>query len=150
MVAYWIDFGASYSPESMTNFSWRFPIAFQVVFGVILAVGILYLPESPRWLLTRDRHEEGLSILASLAGLPEDHPDVQLQKTLIMDSIRQSGVGVKTPFSALLTGGKTQNFRRMMLGSSSQIMQQLGGCNAAIYYFRKCLVQILLCITNNA
>lgn len=47
-----------------------------------------------------------------------------------------SGQGGKsTPFSAVLTGGKTQHFRRMMLGVSSQLMQQIGGCNAVIYYF---------------
>jgi MFS family permease len=33
VIAYWIDFGASYGPPDLT---WRFPIAFQVVFGLIL------------------------------------------------------------------------------------------------------------------
>lgn len=37
--------------------------------------------------------------------------------------------------SAVFTGGKTQHFRRMLLGASSQFMQQVGGCNAVIYYF---------------
>lgn len=37
--------------------------------------------------------------------------------------------------SAVFTGGKTQHFRRMLLGASSQFMQQIGGCNAVIYYF---------------
>lgn len=36
--------------------------------------------------------------------------------------------------SAVFTGGKTQHFRRMLLGSSSQFFQQIGGCNAVIYY----------------
>lgn len=35
--------------------------------------------------------------------------------------------------SAVFTGGKTQHFRRMLLGSSSQFFQQIGGCNAVIY-----------------
>lgn len=53
-----------------------------------------------------------------------------------MDSLRASGhKGGNTPFSALFTNGKTQHFRRMMLGASSQLMQQIGGCNAVIYYF---------------
>lgn len=34
----------------------------------------------------------------------------------------------------MFTGGKTQHFRRMLLGASSQFMQQVGGCNAVIYY----------------
>ena len=54
-----------------------------------------------------------------------------------MDSIRASGYAGRkgTPLKAVFTGGKTQHFRRMMLGVSSQFMQQVGGCNAVIYYF---------------
>lgn len=43
-------------------------------------------------------------------------------------------VGKNTPLSAVFTGGKTQHFRRMLLGCSSQFFQQIGGCNAVIYY----------------
>lgn len=120
----------------MDDFTWRFPIAFQIIFGFVLGIGAYFLPESPRWLLSRDRHEEGLAVISALYGLPEDHPTTQLQKTIIMDSIAASGhKGGKTPYSALFTNGKTQHFRRMLLGSSSQLMQQVGGCNAVIYYF---------------
>ncbi|KAH8753762.1 hypothetical protein F5882DRAFT_432349 [Hyaloscypha sp. PMI_1271] len=133
MIAYWIDYGASYGPDNLT---WRFPIAFQIVFGIILIAGTWFLPESPRWLLTKDRHEEGINVIAALSGLETTDPETQLQHSLIIDSIRASGhSGGKTPMSALFTGGKTQHFRRMLLGSSSQFFQQLGECNAVIYYF---------------
>lgn len=41
---------------------------------MILAVGTLYIPESPRWLLDMDRDEEGMRVLADLHGEgdPED------------------------------------------------------------------------------
>ena len=133
MIAYWIDYGASYGPDNLT---WRLPIAFQIVFGVILIVGTWFLPESPRWLLTKDRNEEGINVIAALSGLETTDPETQLQHSLIIDSIKASGhAGGKTPMSALFTSGKTQHFRRMLLGSSSQFFQQLGGCNAVIYYF---------------
>lgn len=134
MIAYWIDYGASYGPDDLT---WRFPIAFQCVFGVILIVGTCFLPESPRWLLTKDRHEDALNVIAALNGLETSDDEVHIQHTIIVESIRASGheSGKSVPFSALLTGGKTQHFRRMLLGASSQFMQQLGGCNAVIYYF---------------
>ena len=93
-------------------------------------------PESPRWLLTKDRHEDAQVVLASLAGRPTQDAEVQLQLNVIVDSIRASGhKGGVTPVSSLVTGGKTQHLRRMLLGASSQMMQQLGGCNAVIYYF---------------
>lgn len=134
MISYWLNFGASKSTND--DFTWRFPIGFQCIFGIILIIGAYFLPESPRWLLAKDRFEEGTSVISALNGLPEDHEDTVLQRTIILDSIAASGgKGGKTPFKALLTNGKTQHLRRVLLGSSSQLMQQLGGCNAVIYYF---------------
>ncbi|KAH8706959.1 general substrate transporter [Phaeosphaeriaceae sp. PMI808] len=133
LIAYWIDYGCSFGSD---QFSWRFPIAFQSVFAAILLVGMLWLPESPRWLLTKDRHEDAAKVIAALRGHAVDDEETRFEAHIIMDSIRASGhKGGITPFSALFTNGKTQHFRRMMLGASSQLMQQIGGCNAVIYYF---------------
>ncbi|KAL2074832.1 hypothetical protein VTL71DRAFT_8611 [Oculimacula yallundae] len=133
MIAYWIDYGASYGPDDLT---WRFPIAFQIIFGIILIVGTWFLPESPRWLIMRDRHEDAIDVIAALSGLETTDSDVALQHSLIVDGIKASGhAGGEVPYSALFTNGKTQHFRRLLLGSSSQFFQQLGGCNAVIYYF---------------
>lgn len=76
-------------------------------------------------------------MLAALDGRPADDPSVRAQAAVIVESIKASGHvnGQSTPFSALFTHGKTQHFRRMMLGLGSQMMQQLSGCNAVIYYF---------------
>jgi hypothetical protein len=87
------------------------------------------LPESPRWLLARNRPDDAATSLAALRGLRRDDPEVQLQLGIIVDSLKISGGagGESTPFSALFTGGKTQHFRRMLLGASSQMFQQIGG-----------------------
>lgn len=128
LIAYWTDFGCSYGPPDLT---WRFPIAFQVVFGIVVMIGPYWLPESPRWLLTKDRNEEATRVIAALRGLSVDDDETKLQANIIIDSIRASGhKGGVTPFSALFTGGKTQHFRRMMLGSSAQIFQQVRICSS--------------------
>jgi MFS family permease len=85
LIAYWIDFGASYGPDDLT---WRFPIAFQCIFGIFIVVGMVFLPESPRWLFVKERYEEGESVIASLYAKEISSHEVQLQKTLILDSIR--------------------------------------------------------------
>lgn len=97
---------------------------------------MIWLPESPRWLLTRERFEEGEIVIAALRGLELDDKETQLQKTIILDSIKASGYGnsKRTPMKALFTNGKTQHFRRMLLGVSSQFMQQVGGCNAVVSF----------------
>jgi hypothetical protein len=81
--------------------------------------------------MTRDRHDQAITSLAAIRGHHRDDEEIKLEASVISDSIRASGhVGGNTPFRALFTGGKTQHFRRMMLGVSSQFFQQVGGCNA--------------------
>ncbi|KAH7134584.1 general substrate transporter [Dactylonectria estremocensis] len=135
LIAYWIDFGASYGSDDLV---WRFPIAFQVLFGLVLCLCMPFLPESPRWLLTHERYEEAEKTLAAIRGYEIDSPETKTERDTILDSIRSSGLisGQKsTPIKALFTGGKTQHLRRLLLGSGSQFMQQVGGCNSVIYYF---------------
>lgn len=158
-IAYWIDFGAHYGPDDLV---WRFPIAFQIVFGVIIIVGMFFLPDSPRYLISKDRIQEGEYVLAALGGYEVHDQETQIQKNLVIDSIRayvcclevlpnksvtnldnSSGAGATTRYRDLLTGGRSQHLRRMLIGSSSQIFQQLSGCNAVIYYLPVLLKQSL-------
>ncbi|KAI1080278.1 general substrate transporter [Whalleya microplaca] len=133
LIAYWIDYGCTYGPHP---FVWRFPIAFQCAFAIVVLILMTKLPESPRWLLTKDRNEDAATVLASLNNERRDDPAVMSQMAAIVDAIRMSGhAGGVTPMKDLFTNGPTQHFRRLLLGASSQMMQQLSGCNAVIYYF---------------
>ena len=50
VIAYWLNYGFWFITD-MGSFQWRFPIAFQIVFAVLLIIGILLFPESPRYVL---------------------------------------------------------------------------------------------------
>mgnify|MGYP001564691502 CR=1 FL=1 len=92
------------------------------------------LSTAPRWLLTAGRHVEAQRVIAALADDKYDGEATLLQTRLIMQTIAQSkAMGVQRK-RELFTGGPTQHCRRMLLGASSQIFQQLGGCNAIIYF----------------
>jgi len=48
----WLDWSCSFIESDL---SWRLPLAGQCVFGTLLALGGLIIPESPRWLLDTDQ-----------------------------------------------------------------------------------------------
>lgn len=51
MISYWLDFGFSFLDPN--PIAWRFPIAFQIFFCLIIIGFILEMPESPRWLILK-------------------------------------------------------------------------------------------------
>jgi hypothetical protein len=54
--------------------SWRFPLALQILPALILGVGMLFFPDSPRWLLMKERDDESLTALSKLRRQPRDSP----------------------------------------------------------------------------
>jgi MFS family permease len=79
MVSYWIDFAFSWLEPSTV--SWRFPIAFQIMFALPLLALIMELPESPRWLILKGREDEALSVVrisnARTYNFQAQHSDLQ-------------------------------------------------------------------------
>lgn len=58
----------------------RFPLALQIAFAVVTFIGIILLPESPRWLLAHDKHEEARNILWALE---HDAKSIELSDPII-------------------------------------------------------------------
>ena len=48
--------------------SWRIPLGIQLIPGLILAVGTLFLPPSPRLMVLHGRHEDAERSLTMLRG----------------------------------------------------------------------------------
>ncbi|KAJ5434616.1 Major facilitator superfamily domain general substrate transporter [Penicillium cf. griseofulvum] len=130
-IAYWLDFGLSYVDSSV---QWRFPVAFQIMFAILVTGGALMLPESPRWFVMQGHDQEALQVLADLNGSSIDAEDVLADFNLMKADLKAMENVEANSWGILFTGGKTQHFQRMMIGCSGQFFQQFTGCNAAIYY----------------
>ncbi|KAK6611032.1 sugar transporter Stl1 [Botrytis cinerea] len=137
MMAYWVDYGFSFV-NSAAQF--RVPLALQIVFAVVTLAGILVLPESPRWLLAHDKHEEARHILWALelnakSIEPSDaviHQEMaEIQHAIYEERAAAEGSGGKR---ALLKNGPQRFLYRTLLGIGSQFMQQLSGINLITYY----------------
>lgn len=128
----WLNFGMRFVNSS---FSWRFPIALQCLFAVLCAAMCLYLPESPRWLISRRRVEEGEYVVSLLLRKPVESDEVQdLKNEVLFNVEHESEVASQTGWRDLLRRDETQNLRRIILGALSQFFQQMGGINVVNYY----------------
>lgn len=64
--------------------AWRIPIALQFAWAGILVIGMLILPETPRFLLTKGKEDKARKSLSRLTGLPVDHPVIDQEVTEIV------------------------------------------------------------------
>ena len=65
IVSTWVGYGSRHTSDA-SSFQWRFPLGFQIIPSVLLLVGLIWLPESPRYLIEKDRDDEGMKILRKL------------------------------------------------------------------------------------
>ena len=82
MISYWLTYGTQYiggTGVGQSRAAWLVPTTIQLAPALILAVGILYLPESPRWLINEGREQEALKVIAGLRRLPENDLLVQME-----------------------------------------------------------------------
>ncbi|KAK8441650.1 hypothetical protein B9J08_02974 [Candidozyma auris] len=135
-VSYCIDF-AFYFTEQFGEVSWRFPIAFQLIFPLGITFFGYSFPESPRWLVGQKRYEEAASVFAALYDTVPSDEFVQNLIADIKASLRaeqSAGGGSSFNLRALFKQGERKNFQRVNLAGWSQVMQQICGINLIAYY----------------
>ncbi|KAH7074495.1 general substrate transporter [Paraphoma chrysanthemicola] len=127
-VAQWLGYGCSFNS---TQFSWRFPLAFQNVPGLILISGIFFLQESPRWLMEKDRHEDAIASLRKLRkGIDDETIDLEFRE--IRDVIIADRALGNISWMSIVT--KPSWRKRLLLGCGVQAFGPLSGINVINYY----------------
>jgi MFS family permease len=82
MLSFWIGYGSNHiggTGDGQTNMAWMLPSIIQGVPAGLLAIGIWWLPFSPRWLVKKGRDEEAIATLAKLRQLPADSELIQVE-----------------------------------------------------------------------
>ncbi|KAG0941975.1 hypothetical protein G6F57_005934 [Rhizopus arrhizus] len=136
MASEFIDYGFSFVEN---DWSFRGPLLLQVVFALILAVGTLALPESPRYLVSKQKDSDALKTLADMHGKPEDNPHVVEEYEEIKNTL---------DFEAKLgqpTWGEmfTVYTKRSFIAIAVQTLGQLSGINIVTYYAPKMYETVL-------
>jgi len=111
--------------------SYRIPVAVQFLYGIILIVGMILLPETPRYLIKRGKPEKAAKALARLRRLDVSHPVLieELQEIQANYDYEQT-LGAAT-YLDLCRGNLG---KRLATGCLLQSLQQLTGVNFIFYY----------------
>lgn len=123
--------GVCYGTQSIAStWAWRIPSLLQAAPSVFAILILFFVPESPRWLISRDRHDEALEILTIVNGGNE--ADTQVQYREIYDTITFERHRNLSVLQALST---KPNRRRLLITSTFSIIVMLPGTNIVTFYF---------------
>ncbi|RAH72164.1 sugar porter family MFS transporter [Aspergillus aculeatinus CBS 121060] len=127
-ISYWIDFGLLFADPS--EVAWRFPLAFQIFFALIILAFVMFLPESPRWLILKGREDEAREVLYSLNG-KNDETFIETEFAQIKATVLEMAKG---SFRDMFTMTEDRHFHRVVLAYVNQMFQQISGINLITYY----------------
>jgi len=139
LIASCVDYGVQGRTDSG---SFRIPIGIQFAWGLVLGIGLMFLPDSPRYFVKRGRVEKARKALSSLRSQPPDSEYVEAELAEIVAneeyerSLIPSGSWAQG-WANCFRGSvwkSNSNLRKTILGTSLQMMQQWTGVNFIFYY----------------
>lgn len=154
MLSFWIGYASNYiggTGESQSDLAWRLPSIVQGIPAAALAIGIWFMPYSPRWLVKVGRDEEARQTLAWMRKLPADHELIQMEfleikseavfetKVFARDFPKMADQSQKSPFKEQIAQYVTcfrtmDNLKRVATAWLIMFFQQWSGIDAIIYY----------------
>lgn len=126
--------------------SYRLPVGLQYLWSMFLCLGVLFLPESPRFHVTQGNLEKALICLSQLRRLPLDDDDLIEEIVEIKANYDyEMSFGRISYLDCFRSGaGRCKQPIRMATGMGVQAFQQCSGINFIFYYgvvfFSKALI----------
>ncbi|KAJ3967991.1 general substrate transporter [Lentinula raphanica] len=146
VVAYWLEFGLGFVGDGRSQVRWRFPIAFQIIPVIMFMISLIWMPESPRYLVKIGRIEEAKDVLHCLratddSGISSDEKlnhvaDRELNDILQVVSLERKHAKMNNYWNMFwgIGSGELHIARRVQLSIWLQIVQEWVGIAAITVY----------------
>jgi SP family galactose:H+ symporter-like MFS transporter len=119
LLAYLVD----YAFAQMQGWRWMFGLA--LVPAAIFGCGMLFLPESPRWLARRGHNDAARAVLSRIRGTSDVETEFQEIERSLAEAVEQGA------WRDLLNPGLRP---ALIVGIGLAVFQQVTGINTVIYY----------------
>lgn len=154
MLSFWIGYGSNYiggTGDGQLNLAWRLPSIVQGIPAFCLALGIRWMPFSPRWLVKKGRDEEAIKTLAWLRKVSESDASVRTEYLEIkaeclfeersfeklfpnLSAKEQHSIWAREVAQYVNIVRTWDNFKRVATAWLVMFFQQWSGIDAIIYY----------------
>ncbi len=114
---YFIAYGAHGLSGSI---AWRLPFIVQSGAALVLCIGMMFLPFSPRWLVQAGRSQDARRVLGKLRGSVRAEVELREIESSLVPDLRQSSASFQEIFAR-------RYLRRTMLGVLLMSLQQMTG-----------------------
>lgn len=125
--------------------NWRYILGSSLVFSTIMFFGMLFLPESPRYLMLKGRTLDAFKVWKRIRGVENADSreeffimkaSVQYEQTAVTESARNK----RFPFLDFITVPRAR--RALVYANIMILLGQLTGVNAIMYYMSVLMTQI--------
>lgn len=135
LVGFWGAYATNATIADTSDWQWQIPVAVQLVPGIALLLGTLYIKESPHYLAAKDDIDEVETTLSWFRGLPVSEFAIKAEareiSTTVLSGLRRQAFR-KTPFIREAMGNPIR--KRLITGIGLFVAQNLSGMNALNYY----------------
>ncbi|CAR23168.1 sugar porter family MFS transporter [Lachancea thermotolerans CBS 6340] len=129
-----LGYCTNYGTKRYSNsVQWRVPLGLCFAWALFMIGGMVFVPESPRFLVEAGRLEEARRSLARVNKASLEDAVVTLELENIEASVEAEKMAGKASWAELITG-KPQMFKRTLNGIIIMSLQQLTGDNYFFYY----------------
>lgn len=117
-----VSYGVNYAFAADEN--WRVMFFVGVLPGLVLWLGMLMMPESPRWLVGRDQRKAANRVLQKIRATQN-----------VDDEMAEIDTAIRTESGGRLKDLFTVNLRiPLIIGIGLAVLQQITGVNTVVYY----------------
>ncbi|KAK1657109.1 hypothetical protein BDP55DRAFT_686753 [Colletotrichum godetiae] len=125
--------------------NWRWILGSSLLFSTIMFAGMLFLPESPRYLMHKGKTLEAYKVWKRIRGIstPEAREEFFVMKVSVVDEKQQVSEGAKNkrfPWMDFITVPRAR--RALVYANIMILLGQLTGVNAIMYYMSILMQQI--------